>query len=358
MNTSLKASCQYDLSFPYHHEETAIERLTAIQSYMQTQQFDNELLGDGQAISKLEEKVAALLGKPAAMWCPTGTMAQAIAARIHASKQNSNRLLLHPTSHLLLHESDSYKLAHGLNAKTIGQWQQPITASMLEAGAACAFIELPQRHNGGLLPTWDELSTLKLKAAELQLPLHMDGARLWSCLSHYETRSFAEISDGFDSIYVSLYKDIGALGGALLIGQSDFIDEARIWRHRLGGLLIQPWPLINDALRLLDKRLEQMPTFITRAKQLSVLLTPLVSIKVQPQIPHTNMLHIHLPCSAKVAEAARDDVARTTGAWLSNRFWSYENNDKCALELIVGEKALEIPDSTFLTAVSTLVHSI
>ncbi len=354
MNSELKKSCNFDLSFPFHHPQSASERLAAIQTFMHQHQLSAEFLITGEAVDQLEGKVAALLGKPAAIWCPSGTMAQAIAARIYAARRNTTRLLLHPTSHLLLHEQDGYQYAHGLTADTIGQWRQPLSADMLDGNAACAFIELPQRHSGGMLPDWETLSALKQRAAELELPLHMDGARLWSCRPFFDNRRFAEITDGFQSVYVSLYKDIGAMGGALLAGESDFIHQAKTWRHRLGGLLIEPWPMICDALRLLDKRLQQMPAFVARAQQLAGLLASIDDIQVDPQPPHTNLFHVLLPCSADKAEAARDQAARDTGVWLAKRFWAYEHENQCAMEITIGEKALAIPDEQFVEAVRIL----
>lgn len=358
MSSTIKASCQYDLSFPYHHPETALDRLTAIRSFMADQQLQREYLLQGTAVERFESKIAKMFGKPAAMWCSTGTLAQGIAARIHANNHPDKPLLLHCTSHLLLHEHEGYRYAHDLDARVIGNWREPITADMLDADAACAFIELPQRHSGGLLPTWEQLNMLKHKAAELALPLHMDGARIWSCRPYYGNRSFAKIADGFDSIYVSLYKDIGAIGGALLIGDKDFIDQALIWRARLGGLLVEPWPMICDALRLLDRRLKRMPEFIARAGQLAALLKPIDTIKVDPQPPHTNLFHVLLPCNADQAEASRDHAARETNVWLASRFWGYEGDDECAMEITVGENAMDIPDEVFLNAMTVMLKAI
>ncbi len=358
MDTDLKASCEYDLSFPFHQPQTATEKLASIHAFMEQQQLITEYLISGPMVEHLEEKVAALFGKPAAMWCPTGTMAQAIAARIYAGQSGTNRLLLHPTSHLLLHEHDGYQQAHALNASLVGQWRQPITAELLDGNAACAFVELPQRHSGNLLPSWNELTALKQKANQVNLPLHMDGARVWSSQTYYKNRTFAEIANGFNSIYVSLYKDIGAIGGAVLIGEQAFMAEARLWRARLGGLLIEPWPMIADALRLLDIRLEQMPGFVARAQQLAGLLVQINGIQVDPQPPHTNLFHVLLPCSSEAAEKARDAAAQATGVWLAKRFWAYEGEHQCAMEITVGEKAAAIPDDEFFNAIKIMVASI
>ncbi len=358
MNSKRKANCVYDLSFPFHKRESAADRLANISSFMAAQQLPTEYLIQGTATEQFEAKIADLFGKPAAMWCSTGTLAQGIAARIHSDNHPDQPLLLHCTSHLLLHEQEGYHHAHGLDAKIIGTWRKPITADLLSENAACAFIELPQRHSGGRLPTWEQLTELKQRAAQLKIPLHMDGARIWSSRPYYNHRHLSEIADGFDSVYVSLYKDIGAIGGALLIGEQSFIEQARIWRARLGGLLIEPWPMIYDALRLLEQRLQQIPEFVARAKQLTDLIQSMGTAKVDPQPPHTNQFHVLLPCNFKQAEAARDCVADKTGVWLASRFWSYESDQQCAMEMTVGEKACDIPDQLFADAMTTLLAAI
>lgn len=357
-HTNTRASCKHDLSFPFHGTETPSARLSAIQAFMDTNGLEGDYFFSGAAVTRLERKIADLFGREAAMWCPTGTMAQGIAARIHAQKTGKGRILLHQTSHLLLHENHGYRLAHHLEAKEIGDWRDPITADLLEADAACAFVELPQRHNGGLLPSWDQLVELKRRAQDLGLALHLDGARIWSCRPFYDNRSYADIAAGFASIYVSLYKDIGAIGGAVLIGDADFIVEAEIWRSRLGGLMIEPWPMACDALRLLDHRLEQMPGFVERAREVAAGLSHIDKVAIEPEVPHVNMFHLRLPCSAQKAEAARDKAAETTGIWLASRFWDYEGPNQCSMEVTVGEKAASVPLEDFVKAVETLVTNL
>ncbi|MCK0070945.1 threonine aldolase family protein [Kordiimonas laminariae] len=358
MPASLKEQCNHDLSFPLHTQESGPARLAAIQFFMEQNGFDKELFTSGDAANLLQKKVAELFGKAAALWFPTGTMAQAVAGRIYAEHAGHNTIQLHPTSHLLLHEADGYEVAHNLQAEIYGSWASTVSHEQLNPDAAGIFIELPQRHNGSLLPTWEELNAVKKKAKECNLPLHMDGARIWACRDYYQNRSYAEIAEGFSSIYVSLYKDIGAIGGAVLIGGKGFIKEAEIWQHRLGGLMIEPWPMICDALRLLDTRLQQMPEFIQQAKAMVTALQDIPNLKISPNEPHTNMFHINLPCSAEKAEAARDKAATETGVWLGNRFWEYEGPNKCSLEITVGEKALALEIDAFKKAVTAMVAAL
>jgi threonine aldolase len=364
MPLSLKTSCAINLGFPYHQYKSPEESLLSLSSFMtelkhDAAEFDVEFnvefgaeLGNDHGANLLEAKVAKLLDAEAALWLPTGTLAQGIAARIHGQKINSEQLLLHPTSHLLLHEERGYQYAHGCSDKVIGEWREPLTSDDICDDPGCVFVELPQRHSGGKLPSWNELQGIKQRCKTLGMPLHMDGARLWSCRAFYNNKTYAEIVTGFDSVYVSFYKDIGAMGGAALVGSKAFIDDARTWRTRLGGFSVGSWPLIYDALYLIDKRLEQVPTFIEKAKDLANSIRHMPSLRVDPVVPHTNLFHILLDVSADKAESARDQVATDQGIWLSDRFWSDNTPNRCAMEIVVGEKALATPDQTFANAMA------
>tara|TARA_R110002096_G_scaffold146066_2_gene304251 strand:- start:2059 stop:3177 length:1119 start_codon:yes stop_codon:yes gene_type:complete len=358
IDVDLRAGCEISLGFPHHTDETAPNHLRAIADYMDREGFAAEMYLGGPMVAALEAKIAGLLGKPAAMWCPTGTMAQGIAARIHAGRTGRDTIQLHPTSHLELHEERGYHFAHGLGAELIGEWARPLTAADLKPGGACAFIELPQRHNGGALPVWSELEAIKARAAALDLPLHADGARLWSVRPFYADRSYGEICAGFASVYVSLYKDIGALGGAVLAGDEDCIAEARLWLARFGGQIVSPVPMVPDALRLLDQRLERMPAYIERARALAAALSGIDGVTVTPDPPHVNMLHLRLPCDAETAERGRDEAARRTGVWLGNRFWALEGEGVCALEITAGELLLDVADARLADAVVVLAAHI
>ena len=358
IDTALRARCDIVLGYPHHGSESAADVLRGIADYMDERGLAAEMYLGGPMVAELEAKVAKLLGKPAAMWSPTGTLAQGIAARLHAEATGSQLIALHPTSHLELHEERGYHYAHGLDARLIGDWSKPLSAADLVPGMACTIVELPQRHNGGALPGWDALEAIKARAREIGSPLHLDGARLWATRSFYGDRSLAQIADGFASVYVSFYKDVGAIAGAMLAGEEDFIAEARIWQARLGGRLVASWPMVPDALRLLDTRIERMPAYVTRARALATALSRIAGVGVTPDPPHVNMLHLRVPCDAAVAEKARDEAARQTGVWLGNRFWALEGDGVCALEITAGEAMMSLPDERLAAAVAVLAAEV
>src|SRR6202040_4078922 len=125
---------------------------------------------------------------------------------------------------------------------------------------------------------------LKALARERAIPLHMDGARLWECRAFYQ-RSYAEIAEGFASVYVSAYKGLGGIAGAVLAGDDDFIGEARLWRRRMGGTLIHQSPMIASAAMRLDTRLAMMDACYTRALALASALAEVPGVRVNPATP-------------------------------------------------------------------------
>src|SRR6187399_2210271 len=169
--------------------------------------------GAGGALEELEREVAALLGKPAALFLPSGTMAQQIALRVHAERTRCSTVAFHPTCHLELHEQRGYARLHGLAACLVGRRDRLLTRRDLEALAepvAALLLELPQREIGGLLPSWEELCEQAAWAQQHGAALHLDGARLWESVPHYG-RTLAEVCALFDSVYVSFYKTLGGI---------------------------------------------------------------------------------------------------------------------------------------------------
>src|SRR5439155_3651339 len=160
-----------------------------------------------------------------------------------------------------------YAAVHGLVAVLVGDRHSLISRSDLDEvrePVAALLLELPQREIGGQLPSWDELVAQTGWARERGAATHMDGARLWEAQPFYG-RPHAEIAALFDSVYVSLYKGLMAISGAVLAGEPDFVEHARIWRDRLGGDPARLWPMALSAERGLDELLPRMAEFAERA---------------------------------------------------------------------------------------------
>lgn len=252
--------------------------------------------GEGERIERLERRIASILGKEAAVFMPSGTMAQQIALRIWCERRRCGTVAFHPTCHLEIHEQMGYSVLHGLRARLVGDPNELITLTDLEQisePVAALLLELPQREIGGRLPQWDELVAQTSWARERGIALHMDGARLWQVGPFYE-RDHADIAALFDSVYVSFYKDLGALAGAALAGDAELIAEARVWQRRHGGNLVTSHPFVVSAEVSLDMRLERIPAYVDHARVLAAALAAVEGVEIVPDPPQTPMFHVLL----------------------------------------------------------------
>jgi threonine aldolase len=273
-------------------------------------------------------------------------MAQQIALRIWSERGGNMHVGMHPTSHLELHEEHGYSHLHGLKATFIGPAQRPMLAADLAAcpeALSALLIELPIRESGGQLPEWNELNDLLALARKRNTRTQMDGARLWESKAYYG-KSYAEICAGFDSVYVSFYKGIGALAGAMLLGPADFIAEARIWRRRYGGTLVQMHAMIASAAMRFEAHLAKMPAYFERAKKLAAAIRRDTKIVVNPETVQANMFHLHFPKSPEALADARDKLAAEQKIWTAARIvasgtpgWSY-------FEVYVGDNLMAMSD--------------
>ena len=302
---------------------------------------DADMYGEGELIERFEREVAGLLGKEAAVFMPSGTMAQQIALRIWSERKGCPNVAFHPTCHLELHEQKGYERLHGLRGVLVGEQHRLITLDDLRKvrePLAALLLELPQREIGGQLPEWDELAAQTQWAHERGVAPHMDGARLWEAAPYYD-RSYAEIAALFESVYVSFYKGIGGLAGAMLAGDAELIGEARIWQRRHGGNLIRLYPYVLAARAGLRQRMSRFPHYHTRAVAIARVLTAIPGVAVKPDPPQSHMMHVYLPGDIETLLDAATSLARYERVLLFSRLRPAEVPGYATFELSIGDAA-------------------
>jgi threonine aldolase len=298
--------------------------------------------GQGEVIRRFEDKIAACLGKEAALFFPSGTMAQQIALRIWSDRSGRKAVGMNPTCHIFRDEQDGYAHLHHLEAKLVGEWDRQIRPSDLGAdtkGLGSLVIELPQRNNGGTLPTWEELVEIKAWCKANDVVFHLDGARLWEAMPYY-AKTEAELTALFDSVYVSFYKGLGGIGGAMLAGPAWLIDEARIWQRRHGGNLIHLYPYVVAADRGFEKYRPRMATYVARAQEISRFVGKLAHVRVTPEVPPANMMHLSFTKPQAEVEQAALETSNETGLWLFGGLWVRPFAPAPVTEISVGEAAM------------------
>jgi threonine aldolase len=202
-----------------------------------------------------------------------------------------------------------------------------------------ALWELPQRNIGGLLPEWDDLGAQIAMMRARGAATHLDGARLWEAQTYYQ-HPFAEIADLFDTVYVSLYKALQGVGGALLAGDQVTIAEAEVWRRRLGGDVFQPWPIALAGLSGLDRLLPRMQSFREHAIAIVAAINADGAARVYPDPPQTPLFHVHLPAPPAAVTRASAELADELGVDLVWRAKSVPDPSRSRFEITVGENAM------------------
>ena len=198
----------------------------------------------GGTVERLERRFAEMLGKPSAVFMPTGTLANHLAIRKHCGVKP--RAIVQEQSHLYNDTGDCVTQLSSINLVPLAKGRPYFTADELKQAVSrsetgrvanpvgAVMIESPVRRQAGQIVPYDQMTAITGFCKEHGIPTHLDGARLYmmSAATGVEPRRYAEL---FDTVYVSLYKYFGAPFGAVLAGTSEFIDGLFHDRRMFGG---------------------------------------------------------------------------------------------------------------------------
>lgn len=307
-------------------------------------QMKSDIYGTGPAINDFEEKMAEFLGKEEAVFFPSGTMAQQIALRIWCDEKGSAKVAYHPLSHLEIHEENGLKELHGIETVLLVDRDKIIQLEDIQAmeeGVSCVLLELPQREIGGQLPAFETLQAISAYCRDSGIRLHLDGARILETLPYYG-KSVEEICSLFDSVYLSMYKGIGGIAGAVLAGSGDFIKQSKIWKKRHGGDLISLYPYIFAADYYFEKRKGKMAEYFESAKELATHYNSCKDIKTLPQMPVSNMFHVHIDKPAEEAGQVLAEVQQESGIGLTGYVREIDAGT-CYFEVSLGDAYPAVP---------------
>ncbi|GIF11854.1 threonine aldolase family protein [Actinoplanes teichomyceticus] len=298
--------------------DTVTRPTPGMREAMAAAEVGDDVFGDDPSVNALEEHVAALFGHEAALFAPTGTMANQIALQLLVPP--GGELLAGADAHVVTYELGGAAVLGGISSRT---WPSDgaaldvdrIADMIRPAGfpsVPTAAIAVEQTHNlggGGVIPL-ATLRDLRAVADERGVALHCDGARIWH----------AHVADGvplagygalFDTLAVCLSKGLGAPVGSLVVGSRERIARARVIRKRMGGGMRQAGLLAAAGRYALDHHLQRLAEDHTRARRLAEGLAPLGV--VDPARVRTNLVPLDLtkaPLDATelAAEAARRGV--------------------------------------------------
>lgn len=340
------------------------QRLALLDEARESYDLDepSDIYGGG-IVETLEERTAGLLGKEAAAFFPTGTMAQQVALRCWAGRTGNPAVALHALAHPEMHERNAFGTVSGLRPLRVTSEPRMPTADEVrdfDEPFGALMLELPLRDAGFVLPTWEELTEVVAAARERDAVVHFDGARLWESTTHFG-RPLEEIAGLADSVYVSFYKSLDGYGGAVLAGPRTLVKEAKAWRHRYGGAIFQQFPTVLSALVGLDRELPRLPEYVAHARVVAAALRDGFAsagvpwARVHPEVPHTNEFQVWLPYDHEaVAEAAIRHGAETKTVLFGNE-WHRGGPGLAVTEVFVRASGLEWTADDVKAAVTEFV---
>ncbi|MBK8747727.1 MAG: aminotransferase class I/II-fold pyridoxal phosphate-dependent enzyme [Saprospiraceae bacterium] len=244
--------------------------------YMMSAELGDDVFGEDPTVNALQEKVAKMFGMEDALFCPSGTMTNQIAIKVHT--RPLDEMICDQWSHVYQYEVGGYAFHSGIAVNPLIGKYGKITASQIEEAikpeedwlprTTLVVLENSTNKGGGNYYTLDEIKPIQDLCDEKGLALHLDGARLMNVL--VETgESTQDVGSYFDSISLCLSKGLGTPGGSILIGRKDFIKEARRVRKVMGGGMRQTGILAAAGIYALDNNIPQLKVDNDRAKILS-----------------------------------------------------------------------------------------
>ncbi|MGQ0632141.1 MAG: threonine aldolase family protein [Sporichthyaceae bacterium] len=287
--------------------DTVTRPTPGMRAAMAAAEVGDDVYGEDPTVLALQERVADLLAHEAALFTPTGSMANQLGIR--ALVRPGEELLCDWGAHIVRAElgahaafgattSRTFTTLHGRLdvAEVIRHVAEPAGPFMVSTGVVA--IENTHNFGGGSVQPLPEILKLRQFADGAGIRLHLDGARLWN--AHVATgASMAEYGRAFDTVAVCLSKGLGAPIGSLLCGPAALIDEARWWRKRLGGGMRQVGILAAAGLYALEHHVERLAEDHARA---SALASALASAGAGVAPVETNIVIFELPPSAPGVE--------------------------------------------------------
>jgi threonine aldolase len=268
----------------------------------------------GGVVGELEARMAALLGKEAAVFLPTGTLANHLALRLLARR--GRRVLVQRESHLYNDEGDCAQQLSGLTLVPLAAGRAGFTLAEAEVEIAgptearvaipvgAISIESPVRRMAGEAFDLAELRRIAAFAREREIGLHLDGARLL-IEAVYTGIAPAETAGLFDTVYVSLYKYLNAASGAILAGPQPLLDGLFHQRRMFGGGLPHAWPYAAVALYYLDGFAERFAAAAAAADTLFAALAGHPRARIERPAHATNVSLLHVAGETAAALPAR-----------------------------------------------------
>lgn len=280
--------------------DTATRPTAAMKKFMFDAEVGDDVFRQDPTVNRLEATAAERFGMEAALFCPSGTMTNQLAIKVHTVALDE--IICEEKSHIYQYEGGVYSLLSSVSMNLLKGERGKILPGQIKAAVKPRYDWLPIskllvlentcNKGGGSVYTIEEARTLVREGVEAGLRTHLDGARLFNAL--VETKEDAQSwGAAFDTISICLSKGLGAPVGSLLLGPTDLIDRARRYRKVIGGGMRQSGFLAAAGLYALEHHVDRLRDDNARARRLADTLEGLPFVASVERV-ETNICIFHL----------------------------------------------------------------
>ncbi|MEX2451890.1 MAG: threonine aldolase family protein [Rhodospirillales bacterium] len=299
------------------HSDTQTKPTPAMKDAMAAAPLGDEQMMEDPTTNALQEKVAALLGKEAAVFMPSGTMCNVAAIAVHC--RAGDEILCDRTAHIVNAEAGGLAVFAGAVTRTLDGTHGIFSAEHLEAAIRpdrrhaprSRMVEIEQTANAGGGTIWplETVQAVGTFAKKHGLVLHMDGARLLNAVvaSGIAAKDYAAPCD---TLWIDLSKGLGCPIGGVLAGSRGFIDEAWRWKQRLGGALRQSGMMAAAGIYALDYHVDRLVEDHANARLFAERVANLAGISVDLETVQTNMIFFDVSGAGITAHQMQAGLAK------------------------------------------------
>src|SRR3990172_1723478 len=273
----------------------------------------DDVFGDDPTVNRLQERVAQLLGKEAAIYVPSGSMANQTAIR--SQTQPGDEIIAHADSHIYHYEAGAPAGLSGCSVRLLHGPRGTFDAAAVRAAMRSTDSHFPQSalivventHNRGGGTCWslEEIARIRGVADEFRVRMHLDGARLMNaCVA--KGHSPTQYTKYFDTVSMCFSKGLGAPVGSAVAGTKETIKRVHRFRKMFGGGMRQAWVIAAAALYALEHNIDRLAEDHANAKRLASAIADMPGVSIDVEAVETNILYVDVQESTGTAKAVCD----------------------------------------------------
>jgi len=298
--------------------DTITRPTAAMRAAMAEAAVGDDVFGDDPTVNRLQERVAEMLGKEAALYVPSGTMSNSVGVRVHC--RPGDEMICEENCHIYVYEQAGYAQLSGIAARTVSGEHGVMRPEQLEGmvhpndahHVRTRLVCLENTHNrgGGKIQPYETVEAICRWARENGLRTHLDGARLFNAVVATGIEA-PRWTQHFDTVSVCFSKGLGAPVGSALAGSRELIQEAVRHRKVLGGGMRQAGVIAAGALYAVENHVERLAEDHANAKRLATGVEQIDHLELQGGMPETNLLFFRVdPAWGTAAQLVKKLAAR------------------------------------------------